>query len=119
MLVVPRIFVTVLALGLLSGSASPLWAQAGGLATRVPNDANAVVILNVEKIMASPIAQRENWREQREKSAAAGLTILPASATNFLMAARLDLEFMQPVHVADQPRAAFLPPRAKGGKISS
>lgn len=68
-----------------------------GLDDRVPNDANAIILLDVDQIMASPLAQKENWRADREKSAAAGLTILPVSATSFLMAAKMDLEFMRAI----------------------
>ena len=72
------------------------YAQFGGLLVRVPPRTNTIVVLNMEKILDSPLAQKENWRLQREKIYAAGLTMLPPSANQFVMAAQLDLEFMQP-----------------------
>jgi hypothetical protein len=76
---------------------SPLPAQFGALSARIPRETNTLVVLNVDKILASPLAQEQNWRERHEKAAAAGVTILPPQAEQFLMAANLDLEFMQPV----------------------
>lgn len=66
------------------------------LASRVPHDANIMLILNVEKIMGSQIAQEKSWKTNRAQAVETGLTILPASANRFLMAAKMDLEFMQP-----------------------
>ena len=71
-------------------------AQLAGLLHRVPPRANAIVVLNMEKILESPLAQKENWRLQREKIHAAGLTMIPPDANQFVMAAQLDLEFMHP-----------------------
>ncbi len=71
--------------------------QFGGLVGRVPSDANSLVILNVEKMKMSPIAKTQNWRANHEAASAAGITILPPSATHFLMAAKMDFEFMQPI----------------------
>lgn len=67
------------------------------LAARVPSGANTIILLDIDKMMASPIAKKENWRGERENAAAAGLTILPPSAKSFVMAAKMDLEFMQPI----------------------
>ncbi len=72
-------------------------AQFNGLIARVPSGANAVVILDVAKILASPLAQQQNWRQEQEKAAAAGLTMVPPTAQQFLMASHLDLEFSQPI----------------------
>ena len=38
------------------------YAQFGGLLTRVPPRTNTIVVLNMEKILDSPLAQKENWR---------------------------------------------------------
>jgi hypothetical protein len=73
------------------------FAQFGSLTARVPSGANAIVVLNVEKILASPLATQQNWREKQENAAAAGVTILPPDARQFVMAADMDIEFMQPV----------------------
>ena len=77
-------------------SPSDGYAQFGGLLARVPPRANAIVIVNIEKILASPIAEKENWRSDRTKAHERGLTFVPLDAAQFVMAAQMDLEFMQP-----------------------
>jgi hypothetical protein len=72
-------------------------AQFGSLTARIPHGANALVVLNVEKILATPLAKTQNWREKHENAAAAGLTILPPTAQQFIMASNMDVEFMEPV----------------------
>ncbi len=81
---------------LLPGWEAMTWAQAS-LAARIPNDANAIVVLDVDKIMASPLAMKENWKEVRKKAVAAGLTILPEAASSFALGAKMDYEFMEPL----------------------
>ncbi len=71
-------------------------AQFGGLLPRVPPRANAIVVLNVEKILQSPLSQRDNWAADRQQAHASGLTMLPLDANQFVMAAQFDYEFMQP-----------------------
>ena len=92
-----RLRSTAIAAGLLSVFAIEAQAQFGTLALRIPNDANTIFVLNADKILNSQLAKADNWREQRERAAAAGLSILPASADQFIMAAKMDLEFMQPI----------------------
>ena len=85
-------------MSLLGGiGATEVLAQFGALSRRIPNGANAIVVLNIEKIHQSPLAQEQNWRAQQENAAAAGLTILPPSADQFIMAAKMDYDFMEPV----------------------
>ncbi|HTU24498.1 MAG TPA: hypothetical protein VMF30_03815, partial [Pirellulales bacterium] len=66
------------------------------LAAKVPRDANAVVLMNIEKLLASPIAQRDGWAGKLERAFEAGLNALPPSATLVLEAADLDFETWQP-----------------------
>ncbi len=91
-----RDLLVLLTLVLVSGWEARLWAQAS-LAARVPNDANAIVVLDVDKVMASPLAVKENWKGVRKKAVAAGLTILPESATSFVLGSKMDFEFMEPI----------------------
>ena len=72
-------------------------AQFGGLTARIPSGANAIVILNVQKALATPLAKEQNWQEKQENAAAAGITMLPPTAQQFVMAANMDIEFMQPI----------------------
>jgi hypothetical protein len=67
------------------------------LVDHVPRSANAVVILNVEKILSSPLAVSEGWKENLEKSFDSGLVRVPPDAARFVIGAQLDLEFMEPI----------------------
>jgi hypothetical protein len=51
----------VLSAALVLAVAGPAAAQFRELAGRVPNSANALVLLNVEKILQSPKAVAEGW----------------------------------------------------------
>jgi hypothetical protein len=68
----------------------------GALVNRVPRSANAVVILNVEKILSSPVAVQEGWRDDMAKSFESGLIRVPPQAVRFVLGAEIDLEFMEP-----------------------
>lgn len=70
----------------------------GELVKKLPKATNAVVLLNVEKIKASPMAVAENWAENMEKSFDAGLTRIPPHATRFIIGSELDPEFMTPIY---------------------
>ena len=99
-------------------------AQFQDLLTRVPSDANTLIILNVEKIMQSPIAQKENWRARQESSFSAGLIILPPEASRFVMASQMDLDFFQPkwnVSLLDLRYEASMPQVAarRGGTVDN
>jgi hypothetical protein len=66
------------------------------LSQRVPAHANTIIMVDVEKILASPIAQKEGWGENHKLQHAAGLTIVPPACDRFLLAANVDLEHLQP-----------------------
>jgi hypothetical protein len=72
-------------------------AQYGNLIARVPSGANAIVILDVQKLLNSPLGKTQNWRGNQEKMAESGVSMVPASAQHFVLASQMDLEFMQPV----------------------
>jgi len=86
-------FVVVLTVAGVSSVAS---GQFGDLIKRVPGRANTLVLLNVDQIHSTPLAQKEGWRERHEKQFAAGLVILPPQTSKFAMAAQMDFEYMQP-----------------------
>ena len=71
-------------------------AQFGGLLPRVPPRANAIVVVNVDKILESPLSQKENWDGDRQQAHASGLTMIPLDADQLVMAAQFDYDFMQP-----------------------
>lgn len=72
-------------------------AQIEQLAQRVPSSANALVLINVDKIMSSPIAQAGNWKADRAKRFEAGLTNIPPNADQLVLAAQLNLSMMRPI----------------------
>lgn len=63
---------------------------------QLPRSANAVVLLNMEKAKQSPMGVREGWSANLEKAFQAGLVRVPPQATRFVLAAEIDLEFMEP-----------------------
>ena len=67
------------------------------LATRVPGSANALVVVDVKSAFASPLAQSQDWNRRGLQAQRAGMIALPVGADQFLMAAQLDYEIMQPI----------------------
>jgi hypothetical protein len=97
-------------------AADPVAAQFRDLVSHVPNGANALVILNVEKILASPLGERQGWKANLEKAFAAGMIRVPPKAQRFVLAAQIDFEFMKPTWeaaVADVQRAPSMEKIAK------
>ncbi|MFI4874610.1 MAG: hypothetical protein ACIALR_04705 [Blastopirellula sp. JB062] len=66
------------------------------LTRKVPNGANTLLMIDVEKLHHSPLGQKERWREQQEKLFAAGLEIVPPTASQFVGAAKLKFKEMAP-----------------------
>ena len=67
------------------------------LVNMLPRSANAVLILNVDKAMASPMGKFEGWQENIEKSFDAGITRVPPQAKRFVLAAELDFDYLKPL----------------------
>lgn len=89
---------------LLSVLANFAHAQFKDLARRVPDTANAIVIVNVDKVHQSPLAVREGWKDDHAKAFEAGLTVISPRASHFILASQIDFEFVHPlweVFVAD------------------
>ncbi|HEY1784827.1 MAG TPA: hypothetical protein VGG30_04730 [Pirellulales bacterium] len=76
---------------------SAVHGQWSDLAAKAPASSNALVLMDVEKVLASPIAQREGWKGRFDKAFAAGLINTPPSTKRLLLAAALDYETWQPV----------------------
>ena len=77
------------------------------LVTRVPRQSNAVVAIDVQAVLSSPMARRENWGESRRHAQTSGMIGVPPKLNWFLMAAEIDYEFMQPlweIAVAHMPQ---------------
>ena len=72
-------------------------AQFTDLINRVPDRANTLIAINLEKSLMSPLAKKENWAADRQQAWQSGMVVLPPDCNQFLMAAELDLEFMHPM----------------------
>jgi hypothetical protein len=70
-------------------------AQFNSLSRRVPNDTNAIVFIDVEKLMASPLAEASGWKGDVQKAFESGLVMLPPNAERFIAAARIDFHSME------------------------
>ena len=99
-------------------------AQFDELLTQVPPSANAVVLLDGQRLLASPIAVREGWKEKYEQSFAAGLVTISPDTQRMILATQLDYEFMKPqweLAIAEfgQPRSAAEVARSAKGLLES
>jgi hypothetical protein len=94
-----RLWIVAPVLGLLLGLAAPrpAAAQFEQLAAKVPGTANAIVLLDAQKVMASPIAQKQGWKEKYEEAFASGLVTISPDTRHMLLAAQLDYQTMQPL----------------------
>jgi hypothetical protein len=74
----------------------PTQGQFQNLVEHLPEDANTLVLFNMEAILASPLAVQEKWSTAEGNQYAAGLLIVPPQTKHLVMAAQMDLELMQP-----------------------
>src|SRR4051812_17004759 len=74
----------------------PARAQFDDLAAKVPATANALVLLDAQKLLASPLAKREGWAEKYEQTFAAGLATISPDTRRMILASQLDYEYMKP-----------------------
>lgn len=72
-------------------------AQFRELVARIPSGSNAVILLNMEKIFNGPLGVQQGWAENHEKAFAAGISRVPPKAARFVLAAQVDLEYMEPI----------------------
>jgi hypothetical protein len=83
---------SLVALGAIVASTSHLQAQFDDLVDKVPESANVIFFLNVDKVLASPAASKNNWKEKVQEAYASGVTILPPQASQAVLSMSLDLE---------------------------
>lgn len=91
--------VHILAATLLIGVASSAVAQGAGrkfddLLRRVPSEANAMVLVDVDALLNSPLGRREKWRD-RAAERPTGVLGVSADASRFVVAAGLDLSTLE------------------------
>lgn len=89
---------------LVSISSALLVVSSGGVAfgqfdeilRRVPGDANVLMIIDAEKVHASPIAIREGWKDKQAETYAQSPLSIPPEAQRFVSASRIDTRTMRP-----------------------
>lgn len=93
------------------------------LLRRVPESANTLVMIDVERLLMSPIAMKQKWRE---KANAEGVELhFPINAERYILASKMDLVGGQPnewdVALIETAEAVSLPymARAEGGYIDT
>src|SRR5215213_2411412 len=62
------------------------------LARRIPADANALVLIDVEKTVAAPLARKQGWAAKLESAFVERPIFLPPEAKKLAMGAALDPE---------------------------
>ncbi|HTN75761.1 MAG TPA: hypothetical protein VL096_10965, partial [Pirellulaceae bacterium] len=103
--------------GVLTSSAQ---AQFINMAASVPDDANVLMLMSVDRILASQIAQREQWQLKFDNAYSAGLTQIPPDTTRVLVATELDIEYLKPVwelavlELSREPSLPYIAKQLKG-----
>jgi hypothetical protein len=86
------VLVYVIIIASLASWASTADAQFEGMLSRVPRDANTLILIDADKLFGSPLADRERWDAKRKAAFDAGVSALPPDASSIVMAARTDFE---------------------------
>ncbi len=89
-----KIGVIILSGLILAIEAIPVRSDTTGLLGRIPRQANALVVIDVPKVLNSPVAVREGWKEKAANSFAEGVLIIPPGTQRMVMAAMIDLSAM-------------------------
>jgi hypothetical protein len=104
-----------------TGSASANYFE---LLRRVPDSANMVILIDVERMLMSPIAMREKWRD-KANSPEAGTLHFPINAERYLLASKLNFvsnfEDLWDVAMIETINAVSLPQLSKteGGYLDT
>ena len=75
----------------------PVAAQFDQLAAKIPSTANAIVLLDARRIMASPFAAKEGLKDKYEEAFASGMATIPPDTQQLVLASQLDFEHMKPL----------------------
>lgn len=107
---------TVAVLSFAWSFAVPARAEFVDMLRRVPADVNVLLLIDVEKIAASPLAMREGWREKRESDYEARPLSFPPQATKLVRAAQFDIDTHEnkwQIAILEAPRIPTLDQIAK------
>ncbi len=92
------------------------------LLRRVPDSANTIIMIDVERMLMSPIAMKEKWRE-KANSAEGGMVHFPPNAVRYMLASKLDFvgnfDNLWDLALIETPQSVSLPylARTEGGYI--
>lgn len=89
----PRLVLTLTVFSCLVISSQASFAQIEATLKLIPNDANAISIVNVEKIYGSEMAAREKWIEESKVKYANSPLYFPTNTESVVMAAEFDLAY--------------------------
>lgn len=89
----PLVCIVIILFPILAASESAE-ARFGELTQRIPNDANTIVMVDVEKLMDSRLAKKEGWATAHSEAFQAGLLAIPPASTQFVAAAKTDFTTM-------------------------
>lgn len=78
-----------------STASQPALAQFEGMLSRVPLDANTLILIDADKLFGSPLADKEKWAARRKVAFEAGISALPPDATSVVLAARMEFAYGQ------------------------
>ena len=90
-----RLIVPVIIAGLAWCQPQRSHAQFDTLVHHLPQDANTLVLFNMEAILASPLAMQGKWQEGEQNDFSAGLLLVPPQTLQLAMASQMDFELMQ------------------------
>ncbi len=72
-------------------------AQFQHLTSRIPNDVNTIVLVDVDKLLESPLAAKEGWDANHQKAFESGMLMVPPDAGKFIKAAKMDFSTFAPI----------------------
>jgi hypothetical protein len=89
-----RKLLSTLALGWVLLLAGTAFGQFADLLKYVPDDANAILLVNVDAIHRSPLGRKENWTKQHQQDYLAGIATIPPNTKQVVLAAQVNTTTM-------------------------
>lgn len=89
------------------------------LIRRIPGEANALIMIDAERLFDSPLAQKEEWKKRQLANYADRPMSIPPQATKVVRAAQLDLQTKESIWelvMLETPKSPFLEDIAKREK---
>ncbi len=100
-------------------SASVLGAEFGDLLSRVPPAANAIMLIDVEQLLQSPLAKKEGSKKAYEEKYHVTPILLPPDAKRFVLAAYLPLPDVQAAWEVAVMERSLTPTMAKLARLEN